>query len=136
MIKLIVGNKGSGKTKTLVSMANEATKITDGSVVFIEKGSNLTYDVNHQARLVNISHYGIKGYDAFYGFLNGLLAGNYDITHIFCDGALSVGGTDTTAFADMLSKLLPLAEENNVTVTFSVSCAIDEIPDSIKGYAI
>lgn len=136
MIKLIVGNKGSGKTKTLISMANEAAKTTNGNVVFIEKGLKLTYDVSHQARLVDVEHYGISGFECYYGFLCGLLAGNYDITHIFSDSTLSIGGRDTAAFAAMIEKLAPLADENNVTMTFSVSCAMDEIPEGIKKFAI
>jgi energy-coupling factor transporter ATP-binding protein EcfA2 len=94
MIKLIVGNKGSGKTKTLIRMVNEAVKMPSGKVVCVEKGLKLTYDISHQARLVDIEHYGVSGFVAFGGFLCGLMAGNYDITDIFVDATLRIGGRE------------------------------------------
>lgn len=136
MIKLIVGKKGSGKTKTLISMANEAVKSTDGSVVFIEKGLKLTYDVSHKARLVDVDHYGISGFDTYFGFLSGLLAGNYDITDIFSDSTLSIGGRDYEGFAALVDRLAAVTNDSNVTVTFSVSCELDDLPDRIKNYAV
>lgn len=136
MIKLIVGKKGSGKTKMLVSMVNEAAKNSDGSVVCVEHGLNLTYDISHRARLVDSEEYALAGYDAFYGFLAGLMAGNYDITEIFVDQTLKIGGHDLNALAGMLSKLEQLIAKNNLTVTFTVSCDASELPDSVKGYVL
>ncbi len=136
MVKLIMGLKGSGKTKTLIRMVNEAVKMTSGNVVCVEKGLKLTYDISHQARLVDIEHYGVSGFVAFGGFLCGLMAGNYDITDIFVDATLRIGGRELEEFAKMLDKLLPLAEENNTTLTFTVSCDISELPERIKRYAV
>ena len=136
MIQLIVGNKGSGKTKTLIKMANEAVANSAGLVVVVEKGLKLTYDINHKARLVDIEHYDVKGYDCLHGFLAGLMACNYDITHIFVDATLKIGGADKEAFAQMVDKLAGLVAEHNVSMTFTVSCALDELPASLKGYAI
>ena len=90
MIKLIVGKKGTGKTKALVERVNEAVAISKGNVVCIEKDLNLTYSLNHKARLVVADEYGIDGYDEFFGFISGLLAGNYDITHLFVDGVFKI----------------------------------------------
>lgn len=136
MIKLIVGKKGSGKTKTLISMANEAVKSTDGNVVFIEKGLKLTYDVSHQARLVDVDQYGVAGFEAYYGFLCGLLAGNYDITDIFSDSTLSIGSRDYEGFAAMVDRLAAITGESDVTITFSVSCELEELPERIRKYAV
>lgn len=136
MIKLIVGKKGSGKTKTLISMANEAVKSTDGSVVFIEKGLKLTYDVSHKARLVDVDQYGVAGFEAYYGFLCGLLAGNYDITDIFSDSTLSIGSRDYEGFAAMVDRLATITAESDVTITFSVSCDLEELPERIRKYAV
>lgn len=85
MIQLIVGHKGSGKTKAIVEMANKAVKESKGYVVVIEKDVRLTYEISSAARLVYSDEYAIAGYDAVYGFITGLLAGNYDITHIYVD---------------------------------------------------
>ena len=83
MIKLIIGKKGSGKTKKLVDLVNEATEKSLGNVVCIEKGDTLTYSVTHKARLIDAEDYAISGYGEYYGMLSGIKAGNNDVTHIF-----------------------------------------------------
>jgi len=134
MIKLLVGHKGSGKTKTMVDMANDAAKTSNGNVVVIEKGIQLTYDLNYQVRLVDIEQYGVKNFDAYYGFLCGLMAGNYDITDIFCDATFRVCGKDVNAFAAMARQLVKVTTANNVTVTFIASCEPEELPEEMHGY--
>ncbi len=136
MIKLIVGNKGSGKTKALINMVNSAATTSKGNVVCIEKGLKLTYDIDHKARLIDSEHYSIKGFENLYGFITGILAGNYDITDLFVDSTLKIGGNDLTKFAEVATKLEPLAEENNVVVTFTLSCAKEELPESVKKFCI
>ncbi len=136
MIKLIVGNKGSGKTKTLIKMINDAVKTSKGNVVCVEKGSTLTYDVNHQVRLIDIDTYSVNGFDAFYGFFCGLFAGNYDITEVFVDATFKIGGRDFLAFAIMIEKLSKLLEDNGATMTFTVSCDKSDLPERIQKYMI
>ena len=86
MIKLITGKKGTGKTKILVDMINNAVKDTNGDLICIEKGAKLTYDISYKVRLVDSDRFAIEGYEAFYGFIAGMFAGNYDIKEIFIDG--------------------------------------------------
>lgn len=88
MLKLIVGTKGSGKTKTMIDMIDKAVKTTSGNIVVIEKCMKLTTEINHSARLVDVDEYGVAGADMLYGFVAGVLAGNYDITELFLDGIL------------------------------------------------
>ena len=135
MIKLIVGNKGSGKTKTLIHMVNEAAQASNGNVVCIEKGLKLTYDLDMKVRLIDIDDYNVSGSDAFYGFLCGLLAGNYDITDLCIDATLKIVGRDLAAFAAMVEKLESLHGQN-VNLIFTVSCDKSEIPDSITKFII
>ncbi len=132
MIKLIVGKKGSGKTKILVDRINEAAKASKGNVVCIEKDFNFTYNIDHAVRLINIVDYKVESFEALYGFLTGVMAGNYDITDIFVDGTLRIGNRDMAAFAEMIEKLNALNAEANLL--FTVSCDSCDIPDSIKGY--
>ena len=134
MIKLIVGNKGSGKTKTLIAMCNEAVAQSNGNVVCLEKGLKLTYDITHKARLVDTDEYEIQGFDALYGFLAGLLAGNYDITHIFVDATLKIGGRDYEAFALLVDKLIKL--NSSAEMIFTVSCDPSELPERLQGYIL
>lgn len=136
MIKLIVGHKGSGKTKAMIAMANEAIKTSNGNVVCVEKGIQLTYDLNYQVRLVDVDQYGVNSYDSFFGFLCGLMAGNYDITDIFCDATLKICGKDLEKFADMVERLYKLTSANGLTIAFTVSCEPEELPERIQKYQI
>lgn len=136
MIRLMVGNKGAGKTKALVRMANEAAKTTSGNVVCVEKGLKLTYDLDHQVRLIDTESYAINGFDELYGFLTGIMAGNYDITEVYIDATLKIGGRDIQAFSKMIEKMDSNLNPDEVNVTFSVSCDLSELPESIQKYTI
>lgn len=136
MIKLIVGHKGSGKTKAMIQMANDAVKTSNGNVVCVEKGIQLTYDLNYQVRLVDVEQYGISDYDAYFGFLCGLMAGNYDITDIFCDATFKICGKNPDRFADMVDKLYKLTSANGLTIVFTVSAEEEELPERIRKYKI
>ena len=124
MITLILGRKGSGKTKKLLAMCNAAIEKSNGNVVFIEKDNTLTYDISHKARLVAAEDYAIKGFDALYGYIAGMCAGNYDITDIFVDSVLKIGGSDTAALVPFVEKLAKL--EANIVMSISADKA--ELP--------
>lgn len=136
MIKLIVGLKGSGKTKTMINMANDALKTSKGNVVCVEKGIQLTYDLNYQIRLVDVDQYGISGHDAYFGFLCGLMAGNYDITHIFCDATFKICGKDPEKLLAMFKKLDKLSITAGVKMVFTISCDVEELPEELRAYII
>lgn len=129
MIKLIVGKKGSGKTKKLIDLVNATAVSSKGSVVCIEKGDVLTLSISNKARLVDINDYGASGYNEYYGFLCGICAGNYDITDIFGDATLRIGSRDYDEFADFLDRVSALAEESHVNFCFTVSCDAAELPE-------
>ncbi len=131
MITLILGKKGSGKTKRLIDMCATATAASNGNVVFIEKDNTLTYDLTHKTRLVAADEYGIVGFEALYGFIAGMCAGNYDITDIFVDSTLKIGGSvnGLETFAEKLSHL------QNVNLVLSVSADRADIPAHIAEFA-
>ncbi len=131
MVTLILGKKGSGKTKKLMELCNTAVAQSKGNVVFIEKDNTLTYDVNHQVRLVSAADFGICGFEAFYGFVAGMCAGNYDITDIFVDSTLKIGGTDMAQFEAFVEKMSKL----DVRTVLSVSADKSEIPAHIAEIA-
>ena len=133
MIKLITGEKGTGKTKIIIDMMNEAIASTNGSLVCIEKGSNLRTQINYKVRWCDTEYYKVDGFDAFYGFVSGMLAGNYDIEKIFVDGILKIGGKDFEAFGKMLDKLAALTGDAT-TVVFTVSANNSEMPASVTKY--
>lgn len=128
MIKLIIGKKGSGKTKKLVDMVNSAAQTSLGNVVCIEKGDTLTYSVTHKARLIDAESYGISGYSEYYGMVAGIKAGNNDVTDIFGDATLRIGSRDydeLTAFLERVSKI------DDVEFVFTVSADKEELPKKI-----
>ncbi|MBQ9375872.1 MAG: hypothetical protein IJU04_06020 [Ruminococcus sp.] len=132
MINLIPGKKGTGKTKILVDAINESVKSATGDVVCIERSMKLTYDIPHEVRLVDAEEYGINSYDAFYGFVAGMLAGNYDIQEVFVDGILRIGGRDYDAFGNMIEKIAMLAKD--IKIVFTVSADVDELPAKVKAF--
>ena len=136
MITLILGKKGSGKTKRLIDMCNSAVAASNGNVVFIEKDNNLTYDISHQARLAVAEEYAVKGYDALYGFIAGMCAGNYDITDIFVDSTLKIGGGDLEGRADFIEKLGDLSKKASTNMVLSISADKADIPERIAEYAV
>ena len=133
MIKLFIGAKGSGKTKTLIELVNNATEATNGSVVCIEKGDKLTHDITYKARLVDTNDYYIADAQSFYGFIAGILASNSDITDVFVDSALKICGEDVEGFEKLLNNLEKVATDVNITMTASI--AVDVCPEGIKAYA-
>ena len=133
MIKLFIGGKGSGKTKTLIEMVNNAVNESKGNVVCIEKGDNLIHDITYKARLIDTDAYSVYDADALYGFIAGILASNNDITDIFVDSSLKICGNDVAAFENMLPKLEKIATDVNVVM--SASIAVEEAPAGVKKYA-
>lgn len=128
MVKLIIGKKGSGKTKKLIEAVVAATEKSNGNVVCIEKGPALTYDIPHKARLINIENFGVSGYDAFYGFLCGICAGNYDVTDLFVDATLRIGSRDYGELLEFMKKVAPLSEDSDTCMVFTISCEESELP--------
>lgn len=135
MVTLILGRKGSGKTKRLIDMCNTAVQESKGNVVFVEKDGILIYDVSSKARLVVADEYGIKGFEALYGFISGMCAGNYDITDVFVDSTLKIGGSDLEKLADFAEKLGSLSEKVSTRMVLSVSADKSEIPERIAAFA-
>jgi len=133
MIKLITGKKGTGKTKILIDKINDAVKTSTGSLVCVEKGSNVRYSVSRKVRWCDTEYYNVEGYETFYGFVAGLLASNYDITNVYVDGIFKIGGRDYEAFGKLLEKLDKLSGED-VEITFTVSADDSELPESVKQF--
>ena len=132
MINLITGRKGSGKTKQLIELVNTALGTTKGHVVVIEQGIKLRPDIKYTARLIDTNEYRIQRFDALYGFLAGIAAGNYDITDVFVDGVLRICTRDYDALGDMFDRLASL--DTGIKFTFTVSADVTELPESVKKF--
>ena len=132
MIKMYIGGKGSGKTKTLIELVNNAASSSKGNVVCIEKGDKLKLDITYKARLIDTDYYAVTDAEALCGFIAGILASNSDITDIFVDSALKICGNDVAAFEAILPKLDKICKDINLVMTNSI--AVEDCPDSIKAY--
>ena len=133
MVKLIVGVKGTGKTKTLIDLANEALQTSSGCVVCVEKGQKLQYEIK-KARLINTIVYDINGADALYGLVCGLYAANYDITHIFIDSALKICKENIEDFNRFLNLIDNVSNKNNFQCIITASVAPENLPEDILKY--
>ena len=132
MIHVIMGLKGSGKTKKLLDSIQETVSSANGDVVCIEYGKKLTYDVNYRVRLVDSKEYGISNLDMLKGFLSGLHAGNFDITHVFIDNLYKTIGN--AAGEEFVAWAAKFAAENNMEITMTISEDPAEASEAIKQY--
>ena len=132
MIHVIMGLKGSGKTKKLLDSIHNAVAEAHGDVVCIEYGKKLTYDVTYKVRLVDSKEYGINSSEMLKGFISGLHAGNFDITHVFIDNLYkTIGNAAGEEFVTWCAKF---AAENNMEITMTISEDPAEAPEAIKQY--
>ena len=134
MIHLIMGLKGSGKTKKLIDSINDCLAHATGDVVCIEYGKKLTYDVNYRVRLVDSKEYGISNSDMLKGFLSGLHAGNFDITNVYIDNLYKTIGTDRATGEEFIAWCAKFAEANNMNITVTVSDDPAEASEEVKKY--
>lgn len=134
MVTLIIGHKGSGKTKKLIQAVNDAIEKSNGNVVCVEQGTQLRTEINYRTRLVSANEYSIKGFDAFYGFLSGLCAGDNDITDILVDATLRIGSRDYAELAAFLKKVEELSALTSNNFVFTVSADKEELPAEIFEY--
>ena len=134
MIRVIMGLKGSGKTKKMIDSIHETLEHASGDVVCIEYGKKLTYDVNYKVRLVDSKEYAISNPDLLKGFLSGLHAGNFDITHVFIDNLYKTIGSDVAAAEGFIAWCADFAKVNNMEITVTISDDPAQASDLIKQY--
>ena len=134
MVKLIVGKKGTGKTKHLVELVHQAADTSKGNVVCIEKGNSLTYDIKPQVRLIRADEFMVDGYPTMDGFVCGIMAGDYDCTDIFVDSITKLCGKDNEAMAAFFSSMETLTTAHNLTLTATVSADLSEIPEELHKF--
>ena len=136
MLKLMIGVKGTGKTKALVNMVNEACEASKGHVLCLEKGVKLTYDVKHQARLINTNDYLVFDAQSLFGFISGIMASDHDVTDIFVDSAKKICNDDMVAFEKMVLELDELAQKVGVNIVMTASMPVEDATDVISKYVV
>ena len=135
MVRLIMGAQGEGKTKRLIEMLNQAAVEEPGNVVCIEADRNMTFNIRYQIRLIDAQEYQIDSYDVFRGFISGLYAGNYDISHVFIDNLCKIVNRevnhDTESFLDWLDRF---GEHNRIKFTVTISAEPSAATDGMNRY--
>ena len=134
MVKLILGVKGTGKTKTLIEMVNKAQNETKGCVVCIEKGNKLRYDVNSQIRLIDTVEYLVADAQSLFGFVAGILASNHDVTDLFIDSTLKICKGDIPAFETFVAELDKLVSKVGLNMTMTVSMPESDVSDELRKF--
>lgn len=134
MIKLIVGKKGSGKTKAMLDAISAAVEQENGDVIFICHNKRHMLEVKHSARMVDVSDADTETYRLFKSFIDGILSQNYDITHIFIDSLFKVVPDDKNGLTDFIKSLDKLSESSDTRFTICISADKTELPEEIHQY--
>ena len=135
MVRLIMGANGAGKTKQLIELIHSAVESENGSVVCIEPSADMTYDISYNVRLVNASEYNVNNYECLRGFVSGLYAGNYDISHVFVDNLCKIAGDkDLQALENFLGWLDRFSNANDVKFTVTISAEEDSATEGLRQY--
>ena len=134
MLKLMIGVKGTGKTKTLIEKVNTAAATSHGNVVCVEKGTHLRFDINSKVRLIDTQEYLVQDAEALYGFIAGILASNYDVTDLFVDNTFKICGGNIGALDAMLENVNALLAKHDVNVFMTASIPVEDATDTIKKY--
>lgn len=135
MVRLIMGSNGAGKTKQLIELVHQAVDSENGSVVCIEPSTDMTYDVRYSVRLVNAGEYNVNSYECLRGFISGMYAGNYDISHVFVDNLCKITGSqDLQAVENFLGWLDRFSNRNEVKFTVTISADEETATEGLRQY--
>ncbi|OQB14084.1 MAG: hypothetical protein BWY15_01457 [Firmicutes bacterium ADurb.Bin193] len=136
MISIIMGSKGSGKTKAFIDKANSAAVEETGTVVFIMKGDRHKFDLKSSVRFIDTSDFELDSYKVFYGFICGIISRDYDITHIFIDSVTKIVNSDLEKLSTFLGYIEKISEQFNIKFTLTVSSDTADAPDGLHKYLI
>ena len=136
-ISLIVGHKGSGKTKMMIDLANDRARESHGSIVFVNKNHRLIYDLVHQIRVVCMEDYEeITNSDEYIGFLYGIISGDHDIEAIFIDSILRHADVHKDDIPEFLARLRVICEQHDIDFTVSLSADLEDLSDDIADFTL
>ncbi len=135
MVRLIMGAAGAGKTKQLIELIHTSVESEKGSVVCIEPGADMTYDISYNVRLVNAGEYDLNSFEGLRGFVSGLYAGNYDISHVYVDNLCKITrNNDVNEIEKFLSWLERFSDKNMVKFTVTLSADADSATDVMRQF--
>lgn len=134
MIKTIIGQKGTGKTRRLVDMANAALKESKGEIVFVNGDNRRMIDLKHQIRFINVKEYGIADLNVFYGFLAGMISRDYDTEYIYIDGLLDIIKGDLNEIEQFMFLVKRLSDKFKINFIITMNGNPDSVPAFLEEY--
>ncbi len=111
MIQIISGVKGKGKTKYLIQKANDTVKNANGNVVYLDKNNKHMYELSNKIRLINLSEYPLDTYDAFLGFICGIISQDHDLEMMFLDSFLKLSCLEGKDISETVAELERISEK-------------------------
>ena len=132
MVQIIAGEKGKGKTKHLLDMANQGVKEATGSIVYLDKSSKHMYELSNKIRLINVNEYPLSGSQGFIGFLCGIISQDHDIETMFLDSFLKLASLEGEDIADTITTLETISDKYAVNFVLSVSMDAADMPESAQ----
>lgn len=136
MIQIVAGKKGTGKTKYILDRANQAVTETDGTIVYLDKSAQHMYELNSRVRLINITDYPVNSYDAFIGFVAGIISQDFDLQQIYFDSFLKLSGVKEDQVAQAIDTLEALSDQHNITFIISISMDAEELPENARACVV
>jgi hypothetical protein len=137
MVNLIVGHKGTGKTKTMIDLANSRATTSDGHVIFVNKNQRLMYDLIHEIRIVCMEDYEeITNSDEYVGFIYGIISSDHDIDAIFIDSILKHADVSTEDIPEFLARLKVISEQHGIEFFVSLSADLDELSEDVRDFKL
>lgn len=136
MIQVFCNKRGSGKTKALITLANDKVGEAKGNIVYIDDDTRPMYELHRSIRFIPTNEFELKDYESFYGFLCGILSENYDIEHVFIDGLGNIVKDSNSNMEKLFNKLDKIAKSNRINLYITINHEVcEEIPQFIKQYA-
>lgn len=136
MISLLIGSKGTGKTKKMIGLANEEIKKAKGNVIFVDDDKRHMYDLKHALRFISMDEYPVNNVDEFFGFLCGIISNDYDINKIYIDGLLKVMDTSLDELPKLIDKLENMSNKYEIDFFMTISCTQDQLHEGLHKYVI
>lgn len=134
MLEIISGNKGKGKTKVLISKANDSALLTNGSIVYLDKNNKHMYELSNRIRMINVPEFHIDNFDMFCGFLYGIVSQDHDLEKIYLDSFLTIGHIEEEKVRDAVEFLAGFSDAQKLDVIVSLSMNAEDLPESVQQY--
>lgn len=132
MIQIIAGEKGTGKTKELITKANDAALISVSPIIYLDKNNKHIYELSNQIRMINVSDFAIKNFQMFFGFLYGIASQDYNLKEIYLDSFMTIANINKSELEQAIEAMKEFSEAQDIDLVISISMNANEMPEAVK----